>query len=97
MRRSPLLVFFFFNDPATPEISPFSLPDALPIPSRFWMNKGCASAPLGGGTVTASPPSSCPAAASPAYPPPLIVLPTAAVSLAGTSLAAAAEIGRAHV
>src|SRR5256885_9478432 len=23
--------FFFFNDPATPEIYPFSLPDALPI------------------------------------------------------------------
>src|SRR3954465_7060294 len=24
-------VFFFLNDPATPEISPLSLPDALPI------------------------------------------------------------------
>src|SRR5258705_3970900 len=27
----PLFFFFFFNDPATPEISPLSLPDALPI------------------------------------------------------------------
>src|SRR5256886_17502954 len=26
-----LIFFFFFNDPATTEISPFSLPDALPI------------------------------------------------------------------
>src|SRR5258708_8602939 len=26
-----LLCFFFFNDPATPEIYPFSLHDALPI------------------------------------------------------------------
>src|SRR3989441_10947336 len=26
-----LFFFFFFNDPATPEISPLSLPDALPI------------------------------------------------------------------
>ena len=51
--------------------------------SRFWMNKGFASAPLAGGAATASPPSSCPAAASPAYPPPLTVLPTAAVSMAG--------------
>src|SRR3712207_9558649 len=25
------VVFFFFNDPATPEISPLPLPDALPI------------------------------------------------------------------
>src|SRR3712207_7270659 len=26
-----MFLFFFFNDPATPEISPLSLPDALPI------------------------------------------------------------------
>src|SRR3989337_104284 len=26
--------FFFFNDPATPEIYPLSLPDALPISAR---------------------------------------------------------------
>src|SRR2546430_17674900 len=26
-----LFLFFFFNDPAPPEISPFPLPDALPI------------------------------------------------------------------
>src|SRR3712207_7815969 len=26
------IVFFFFNDPATPEISTLPLPDALPIP-----------------------------------------------------------------
>src|SRR3954467_12531874 len=26
-----ILVFFFFNDPAPPEIYPLSLPDALPI------------------------------------------------------------------
>src|ERR1051326_7547823 len=29
-----LLVYFFFNDPATTEIYPLSLHDALPIPSR---------------------------------------------------------------
>src|SRR3954465_5512849 len=29
-----VLVFFFFNDPATPEIYPLSLHDALPILSR---------------------------------------------------------------
>src|SRR2546425_12752856 len=29
----PASLFFFFNDPATPEIYPFSLPDPLPIPS----------------------------------------------------------------
>src|SRR2546427_11707471 len=28
---SPYFVFFFFNDPPTPEISPLSLHDALPI------------------------------------------------------------------
>src|SRR3990167_6917182 len=28
--------FFFFNDPATPEISPLSLHDALPIWSTSW-------------------------------------------------------------
>src|SRR5256886_9698876 len=28
--------FFFFNDPATPEISPLSLPDALPIFEWGW-------------------------------------------------------------
>src|SRR2546425_13303501 len=28
---SPHLFFFFFNDPPTPEIYPFPLPDALPI------------------------------------------------------------------
>src|SRR5260370_703411 len=27
----PYSLFFFFNDPAPPEISPFPLPDALPI------------------------------------------------------------------
>src|SRR5256885_16492045 len=27
-------IFFFLNDPATPEIYPFPLPDALPIPVR---------------------------------------------------------------
>src|SRR5258708_5773458 len=27
----PIPFFFFFNDPAPPEISPFPLPDALPI------------------------------------------------------------------
>src|SRR5256885_12906072 len=26
--------FFFLNDPATPELSPLPLPDALPIPAR---------------------------------------------------------------
>src|SRR5260370_1296886 len=31
LTRSTDLFFFFFNDPAPPEISPFSLPDALPI------------------------------------------------------------------
>src|SRR2546429_5763476 len=30
----PPLSFFFFNDPAPPEIYPFSLHDALPISSR---------------------------------------------------------------
>src|SRR5256885_13702390 len=30
--RPPLPSFFFFNDPAPPEISPLPLPDALPIP-----------------------------------------------------------------
>src|SRR5256885_16080765 len=30
-RPLPPYVFFFFNDPATPEFYPFSLPDALPI------------------------------------------------------------------
>src|SRR2546429_1292157 len=28
---SPFIFFFFFNDPATPEISPLPLPAALPI------------------------------------------------------------------
>src|SRR5258708_33957568 len=32
--RSTFLPFFFFNDTATPEISPLSLPDALPICRR---------------------------------------------------------------
>src|SRR3989475_4395818 len=31
-RYLSVFVFFFFNDPATPEIYPLSLPDALPIP-----------------------------------------------------------------
>src|SRR3954463_11806867 len=30
-RRSEHLFFFFFNDPATPEIYPLPFPDALPI------------------------------------------------------------------
>src|SRR2546429_8347895 len=30
--RASLSLFFFFNDPAPPEISPLPLPDALPIP-----------------------------------------------------------------
>src|SRR2546426_8790221 len=30
----PLLLLFFLNDPATPEISPLPLPDALPISDR---------------------------------------------------------------
>src|SRR5256886_15423193 len=29
--RKLLVIFFFFNDPATPEIYPLSLPGALPI------------------------------------------------------------------
>src|SRR4051795_13533706 len=29
--RGPRLFFFFFNDTATPKISPLPLPDALPI------------------------------------------------------------------
>src|SRR5258708_6236050 len=31
-RRHPLLIFFFFNDPAPTEISPLPLHDAFPIP-----------------------------------------------------------------
>src|SRR5262249_61170105 len=31
LRLSPLLLFFFYNDPAPPEISTLSLHDALPI------------------------------------------------------------------
>src|SRR2546430_14971823 len=30
--RKLLVIFFFFNDPAAPEIYPLSLPGALPIP-----------------------------------------------------------------
>src|SRR3989454_12355269 len=37
-----ILFFFFFNDTATPEISPLPLPDALPI-SRRWFYGGSAS------------------------------------------------------
>src|SRR2546430_9625338 len=32
MHRATQRAFFFFNDPAPPEISPLSLHDALPIP-----------------------------------------------------------------
>src|SRR2546430_14890489 len=40
--------FFFFNDPPTTEISPFPLPDALPIlparlPAAFFISAGFAS------------------------------------------------------
>src|SRR2546430_12036763 len=31
LRTLPYVVFFFFNDPAPPEIYPLSLPDPLPI------------------------------------------------------------------
>src|SRR2546430_14342325 len=33
-RHITFLFFFFFNNPATPEISPLPLPAALPIPAR---------------------------------------------------------------
>src|SRR5256886_12493086 len=35
LRQSLLFLFFFFNDPAPPEISTLPLPAALPIPVRF--------------------------------------------------------------
>src|SRR3989441_9995452 len=37
--------FFFFNDPATTEIYPLSLPDALPISPRAWPRLRAPSAP----------------------------------------------------
>src|SRR2546429_9745555 len=40
--------FFFFNYPATPEIYPFSLPDALPISSLCIGLEGCGHAKAGG-------------------------------------------------
>src|SRR3989441_8334536 len=42
--RLRLSLFFFFNDPAPPEISPLSLPDALPISRPLLDEPG----PLGG-------------------------------------------------
>src|SRR5256886_4975124 len=32
LNSTPLLLFFFLNDPAPPKISPLPLPDPLPIP-----------------------------------------------------------------
>src|SRR5258705_8558525 len=42
----PIVFFFFFNDPAPTEISPFPLHAALPIPARLeleWAKQRCLS------------------------------------------------------
>src|SRR5258708_7240300 len=46
--------FFFFNNPAPPEISPLSLPDALPICPRCGQTSGADS-----GTRSSPPHRSC--------------------------------------
>src|SRR3989442_3267721 len=44
------LLFFFFNDPAPPEIYPLPPPDALPIPPRS--RAPCTAAPTPAATAT---------------------------------------------
>src|SRR2546422_7026105 len=41
-----ILTFFFFNDTATPEISPLPLPDALPIPRQHHERPAAPDGPL---------------------------------------------------
>src|SRR5258708_24400445 len=55
--RAMVCVFFFFNDPAPPEISTLSLPDALRICSDCWRRQWCCGTGLCSAQITNSAPA----------------------------------------